>query len=103
MQEALYVVCVLDLGNSSKTDQSPVVYFTCGVLAGCLASLVTHPADVVKTRLQLNKVQRGDMRRAIQFVMHVGFAGSLFHFYAELKLMNVLFTKLFYSPLIQNV
>lgn len=27
--------------------------FTCGVTAGFLASLVTHPADVVKTKMQL--------------------------------------------------
>ncbi len=29
------------------------VNFSCGVGAGFLASLVTHPADVVKTRMQL--------------------------------------------------
>jgi len=29
------------------------LHFCCGVLAGCLASLVTQPADVVKTSMQL--------------------------------------------------
>lgn len=28
-------------------------HFSCGLLAGVLASLVTHPADVVKTKMQL--------------------------------------------------
>jgi len=31
----------------------PIVHFSCGVMAGCLASLVTQPADVVKTQMQL--------------------------------------------------
>jgi len=30
------------------------VHFSCGLMAGLLASLVTQPADVVKTRLQLS-------------------------------------------------
>ena len=32
------------------------VHFGCGLVAGVLASLVTQPADVVKTRLQLAQV-----------------------------------------------
>lgn len=31
----------------------PFLHFTCGVLAGVLASLVTQPFDVVKTKMQL--------------------------------------------------
>lgn len=30
-----------------------ITHFSCGITAGLLASLVTHPADVVKTRMQL--------------------------------------------------
>lgn len=48
----------------SKSDsQSPAVFFSCGLFAGFLASVVTQPADVVKTHMQLypdrfNKVHR---------------------------------------------
>lgn len=34
-------------------DKNPGVFFMCGTVAGCMASIVTHPPDVVKTRLQL--------------------------------------------------
>lgn len=35
----------------------PLVNFGCGVLAGILASLVTQPADVIKTHMQLSPVR----------------------------------------------
>jgi len=38
----------------SSTQGSAAVHFSCGLMAGLLASLVTQPADVVKTRLQLS-------------------------------------------------
>lgn len=36
----------------------PVAHIVAGTLAGALASLVTHPADVVKTRLQVLQAAR---------------------------------------------
>merc|ERR1719188_2075550 len=36
-----------------KISHGSSVHFSCGVLAGFLASLVTQPADVIKTQLQL--------------------------------------------------
>ncbi|KAK7940223.1 hypothetical protein WMY93_003549 [Mugilogobius chulae] len=33
---------------------APLANFSCGVLAGVLASLITQPADVVKTQVQIN-------------------------------------------------
>ncbi|KAJ3614715.1 hypothetical protein NHX12_018286 [Muraenolepis orangiensis] len=36
------------------TPYAPLVNFGCGVLAGVLASLVTQPADVVKTHIQVS-------------------------------------------------
>ncbi|XP_054891551.1 mitochondrial glycine transporter A-like [Poeciliopsis prolifica] len=38
----------------SSSPSAPVANFSCGVLAGVLASLVTQPADVVKTQVQVN-------------------------------------------------
>ncbi|PWA15478.1 hypothetical protein CCH79_00014706 [Gambusia affinis] len=38
----------------SSSPPAPVANFSCGVLAGVLASLVTQPADVVKTHVQVN-------------------------------------------------
>ena len=38
----------------SRTQSSAAIHFSCGLMAGMLASLVTQPADVIKTRLQLS-------------------------------------------------
>lgn len=38
----------------TRTQSSAAVHFSCGLMAGLLASLVTQPADVIKTRLQLS-------------------------------------------------
>ena len=38
----------------SRSQGSAAVHFSCGLMAGLLASLVTQPADVIKTRLQLS-------------------------------------------------
>lgn len=39
--------------NISEWLNSTFVKFSCGVSAGILASLVTQPADVLKTKMQL--------------------------------------------------
>jgi len=36
-----------------KSDLQAPIHFSCGVVAGILASIVTQPADVVKTKMQL--------------------------------------------------
>lgn len=38
----------------STSASAPLANFGCGVLAGILASLITQPADVVKTHVQVN-------------------------------------------------
>ncbi|XP_030649260.1 mitochondrial glycine transporter A [Chanos chanos] len=40
--------------ETSVSPYAPLVNFSCGVLAGVLASLVTQPADVVKTHIQVS-------------------------------------------------
>ncbi|KTF79514.1 hypothetical protein cypCar_00035537 [Cyprinus carpio] len=38
----------------SQSSYAPLANFSCGVLAGVLASIVTQPADVVKTHVQVS-------------------------------------------------
>merc|ERR1719367_167357 len=47
----LQVHPALDVRNNGYL--ASITHFSCGISAGLLASLVTHPADVVKTRMQL--------------------------------------------------
>jgi len=44
-------------------------HFSCGVFAGLLASLVTHPADVVKTRMQLEPLNYPSVAKACQQIL----------------------------------
>nr|XP_015800697.2 mitochondrial glycine transporter B [Nothobranchius furzeri] len=38
----------------SASASAPLANFSCGILAGVLASLITQPADVIKTHVQVN-------------------------------------------------
>lgn len=51
----------------------PLVNFGCGVVAGIMASVVTQPADVVKTNLQISKSRLGTMKVA-RYIYAVRFA-----------------------------
>ena len=39
-------------GLSVDQSGNPLTHFFCGIVAGFLASGITHPADVIKTRLE---------------------------------------------------
>lgn len=42
------------LRDSGSVDMTmPLTHFNCGLVAGCFASVVTQPADVIKTKMQL--------------------------------------------------
>ncbi|XP_072224334.1 mitochondrial glycine transporter A-like [Leuresthes tenuis] len=41
-----------------ESPLAPLANFSCGILAGVLASLITQPADVVKTHVQVNPQTR---------------------------------------------
>ncbi|XP_076233562.1 mitochondrial glycine transporter [Calliopsis andreniformis] len=47
------------------TKSSAPIHFSCGVLAGIFASIVTQPADVIKTKMQLYPNEFKDVRGAI--------------------------------------
>lgn len=52
--------------------------FVCGMAAGMLAKLGTHPLDVAKKRFQVAGLQRST--RYGQVHLEMGFAGSMQHF-----------------------
>ncbi|XP_045055626.2 mitochondrial glycine transporter isoform X3 [Desmodus rotundus] len=58
----IYLMFYTQTKNIVWHDQSdaaliPAVNFSCGIFAGVLASLVTQPADVIKTHMQLSPVK----------------------------------------------
>ncbi|KAM7386323.1 hypothetical protein PAMA_009110 [Pampus argenteus] len=50
----------------SMSAYAPLANFCCGILAGVLASLITQPADVIKTHVQVNRQLR--TTEAIRYV-----------------------------------
>lgn len=56
----------------------PTLYFACGLVAGCLASVVTQPADVIKTHMQINPGKFSKIPHVIVYVYtKEGFSGFL--------------------------
>lgn len=54
----------------------PAVNFSCGIFAGILASLVTQPADVIKTHMQLSPVKFRWIGQAVTLIFKdYGFRG----------------------------
>ncbi|XP_017752569.1 PREDICTED: solute carrier family 25 member 38 isoform X1 [Eufriesea mexicana] len=47
------------------TKLSAPIHFSCGILAGIFASIVTQPADVIKTKMQLYPNEFRDVRVAV--------------------------------------
>ncbi|XP_029004275.1 mitochondrial glycine transporter B [Betta splendens] len=59
----------------SSSPYAPLVNFSCGVVAGVLASLVTQPADVVKTHIQVSSSQRSTRDTARHIYKEYGMNG----------------------------
>ena len=57
--------------DGNGTVYVPLVHFGCGVVAGVLASLVTQPADVVKTHIQVS-ASHCSTSQAIHYIYNVG-------------------------------
>ena len=51
-----------------NNDIPVLVTFGCGLASGFLASILTHPFDVIKTRMQVN-ASRSEMRRTILSIL----------------------------------
>lgn len=57
------------LEEISTSASAPLANFSCGVLAGVLASLITQPADVVKTHVQVKpQLRTADAIRYVYMV-----------------------------------
>lgn len=54
--------------TSVKGSAPPLVFFLCGLTAGSLASLITHPADVIKTRMQLFPKKYSNLKLAVSCI-----------------------------------
>ncbi|CAH1273810.1 SLC25A38 [Branchiostoma lanceolatum] len=55
----IYFMCYSELKKRIPSDQLdssfvPVLHFTCGIVAGAMASAITQPADVIKTQMQIH-------------------------------------------------
>ncbi|XP_062853398.1 mitochondrial glycine transporter B isoform X1 [Trichomycterus rosablanca] len=62
----------------SSSGLAPLLNFSCGVFAGILASLVTQPADVVKTHMQVNPTCYSRTRDAVRFIYTEHGVGGFF-------------------------
>ena len=61
---------------SPHSDLADVANFTCGVIAGLNASLVTHPADVLKTKMQSNPSRFPTVQHVVVYIAkHEGIQG----------------------------
>lgn len=49
----------------------PLVHFSCGVVAGTLASVATQPADVIKTYMQMNPDKFSSITAVVKHVYKV--------------------------------
>lgn len=58
---------VLELPQFSN---SPTTHFGCGIVAGILSSVVTQPADVIKTKMQLYPNDFKSVKSCFYFVYY---------------------------------
>lgn len=85
---------------------APIHNLTCGVMAGVLASLITQPADVVKTRMQINPHQYPTLLSTLAYTLRERgpqglFTGSMPR--AARRTFMAAFTWLFYEEISQFI
>ncbi|XP_014228273.1 solute carrier family 25 member 38 isoform X1 [Trichogramma pretiosum] len=69
----LYLMFYTQLKNLTSREfprysELPATHFSCGIMAGIFASIVTHPADVIKTKMQLYPEEFKSLKRSFIFV-----------------------------------
>ncbi|XP_067353618.1 mitochondrial glycine transporter B-like isoform X2 [Channa argus] len=75
----IYVMCYSQAKRAlpqevTSSTYAPLVNFSCGVVSGVMASLVTQPADVVKTHIQVSS-SHWSTAHAIRYIYMHGTAG----------------------------
>lgn len=53
------------------------LHFMCGITAGCLASMITHPADVIKTKMQLSSTKTTIWKTSLGIYQGTGLGGFM--------------------------
>jgi len=53
------------------------LHFLCGITAGCLASMITHPADVIKTQMQLSSTKTTIWTSSVSIYQRSGMGGFM--------------------------
>lgn len=53
------------------------LHFLCGISAGCLASIITHPADVIKTKMQLSSTKTTIWSTSVSIYQGSGMGGFM--------------------------
>ncbi|CAC5362644.1 SLC25A38 [Mytilus coruscus] len=65
-------------GNVKNENLLPAYHFMSGVAAGMMASMITQPADVVKTHMQLEPLKYKKLKQTLQIIYQKdGFNGFL--------------------------
>lgn len=79
-RNALGLTYNFEEGNNKGVIQA-ATHFSCGMLAGFMSSLVTHPADVVKTKMQIQpEVYRSIVQASRKILVDAGPRGFLIGF-----------------------
>jgi len=77
----LYLMMYQNLKNGSLW-MNPFIgtsslHFLCGITAGCLASVITHPADVIKTKMQLSPRKTTIWKTSVNIYKCYGMGGFM--------------------------
>jgi len=59
----------IDTTAGTQLSGGPASHFACGITAGFLASLVTHPADVVKTKMQIQPQVYSNLSKTVRLIL----------------------------------
>lgn len=61
----------IDECGYGSTDKS-VLYFCCGIMSGMMASMITQPADVIKTHMQLSPKEHRKILLTVKYLYDKG-------------------------------
>lgn len=60
---------------------TPLLHFSCGVVAGAMASVATQPADVIKTHMQMKPDQFSNIRQVAEHVYKVIYKAIIYPYF----------------------